>query len=590
MHRRPQAWQLILGILIASLPLAAARPGAATQTEFADGFESYAVGSYPATGGWYNLWSGLGYGTEVTDLAAHSGAKSFVLDGHDYWVRADGLDIDPAASAGLSYEFSVMIPGWMGGGAEIGFFVLTGPAESWDFNSFHFVPDGRILVRGTGSQIGDPETTTTLTETWLPDQWYTCRADIDFEAGTVDFWLDGELVATDIPAAPRDRSTIFSLGTYYGAGGRAFFDDISLTWGVSTCRGETATIVGTLGPDLLEGTAGRDVIAGLGGDDVITGLSGNDRICGGAGNDTIDGGGGRDRLFGDEGNDALNGAGGDDILQGGDGDDTLVPGPGDDTLNGGPGTDTVDYRRAPLAATVDLAAGTAVADGTDTLRALENVDGSRHADIIHGSRGPDVLRGLGGDDVLVGREGNDRLDGGGGADTARGGPGRDTCYAETRSACEWPVAWRLWQNGLGPTRFGHAEAAVRAAMGGVFGKPWWESGSEWDPCIQDQVRWQNNSASVEAQFLDGVFVGYSFATIPPGSTAPSLSTPEGIRIGDRGARVAAAYPGATLVHDYELGWKYEHGSYEFWLDWTAASDPLGAKVRWITVGQFCIPI
>src|SRR5262245_56430973 len=54
-----------------------------------------------------------------------------------------------------------------------------------------------------------------------------------------------------------------------------------------TCRGETATIVGTSGNDVLVGTRGVDVISGLGGDDQITSLQGADLICAGRGNDVV---------------------------------------------------------------------------------------------------------------------------------------------------------------------------------------------------------------------------------------------------------------------------------------------------------------
>ena len=131
---------------------------------------------------------------------------------------------------------------------------------------------------------------------------------------------------------------------------------------------------------------------------------------------------------------------------------------------------------------------------------------------------------------------------------------------------------------------------MRAALSGVFGEPWWESGSGWQPCFQDRVVWRNGSASVEAQFLDGSFVGYAFATITSGSEASSLATPEGIHIGSTGAQVVAAYPGATLYHDSEIGWKYQYQTYEFWLEVAVATDPAAARVRWITVGSFCIPI
>lgn len=166
------------------------------------------------------------------------------------------------------------------------------------------------------------------------------------------------------------------------------------------------------------GTPRRDVIVGLGGNDTIKGLNGNDRICGGSGNDTLLGGKGDDEPWGDEGNDKLNGGSGrQDILAGG---------PGDDALNGGSDNgDFVWYRQARGPVTVDLAAGTAAGEGSDTLANIEHVEGSNHDDTLIGNAGPnalfaglgnDTLSGGDGNDMLFGREGDDALDGGSGED------------------------------------------------------------------------------------------------------------------------------------------------------------------------------
>jgi sugar lactone lactonase YvrE len=72
-----------------------------------------------------------------------------------------------------------------------------------------------------------------------------------------------------------------------------------------TCGGQTATIVGSTGKDVLKGSKFDDVIAGLAGKDKIKGLDGNDRICGGGGNDDIDGGDGSDHCSGGPGDNRI---------------------------------------------------------------------------------------------------------------------------------------------------------------------------------------------------------------------------------------------------------------------------------------------
>ena len=145
------------------------------------------------------------------------------------------------------------------------------------------------------------------------------------------------------------------------------------------CKGRTATIWGTSGPDTLNGTAGADVIVGLEGNDKIYSLGGNDLVCAGRGDDLVRAGPGKDRVFGESGDDRIFGAGGDDRLYGNGGSDILKAQGGDDFISGGPG--------------------------------------------------PDFLHGAAGDDVLKGSGGRDRLVGGRGFDSLNGGPGPDTCVA-----------------------------------------------------------------------------------------------------------------------------------------------------------------
>jgi hypothetical protein len=100
------------------------------------------------------------------------------------------------------------------------------------------------------------------------------------------------------------------------------------------CKGETATVVGTKGKDVLVGTAQADVVAALGGNDKVRALGGKDLVCAGKGRDTANGGGGKDKLRGEAGKDRLKGAGGNDKLNGGKGRDTCIGGSGRDKAPG----------------------------------------------------------------------------------------------------------------------------------------------------------------------------------------------------------------------------------------------------------------
>ena len=174
-----------------------------------------------------------------------------------------------------------------------------------------------------------------------------------------------------------------------------------------------ATILGTMGNDVILGTPAADVIIGFAGDDEIRGRGGDDVICGGVGDDHITGGPGRDLLVGQSG---------DDRLYGGDSGDRLSGGPGDDLLDGEAGRDVLDGDLGD-----DLLIG---GPGDDALRGREGDDR------LEGRSGADRLWGHDGDDRLIGGSEDDRLLGGAGNDVVSGGVGSDKCRAEAHDGCE----------------------------------------------------------------------------------------------------------------------------------------------------------
>jgi Ca2+-binding RTX toxin-like protein len=166
----------------------------------------------------------------------------------------------------------------------------------------------------------------------------TLDGDNDNPIGSLAWSCDGETLygtANITRGAPTDREFI-SIDTATGhitvLGGPAGVDpeQDALALDCQVCLGQSATLIGTSGNDVLTGTAAKDVIAGLSGNDRVSALGGKDVVCAGGGNDKANGGGGKDRLLGQGSNDKLMGAGGNDRLGGGS---------GRDKCNGGPGTD-----------------------------------------------------------------------------------------------------------------------------------------------------------------------------------------------------------------------------------------------------------
>jgi Ca2+-binding RTX toxin-like protein len=99
----------------------------------------------------------------------------------------------------------------------------------------------------------------------------------------------------------------------------------------------------------------------------------------------------------------------------------LQPDEGDDMVNGGRESDVIDYFFTEVdgSLAIDLTAGTATGQGTDTLISVEAAGGGPFDDVIVGDNEPNGLFGFEGNDSLDGGPGDDVLDGGeGDHDTA----------------------------------------------------------------------------------------------------------------------------------------------------------------------------
>jgi len=190
-----------------------------------------------------------------------------------------------------------------------------------------------------------------------------------------------------------------------------------------TCDGETPTIKGTAGDDVIDGTPGPDIIHGRGGNDIINGGDGKDIICGGSGDDELTGGKSGDVLIGGSGDDLIIGNKGNDRMEGGKGADTFFGNAGNDKVKAGGGADNID-----------------------------------------GGKGDDNLKGASGKDTIIGGPQNDDVN---------GGPGTDRCAGDTETNCEGKVidfrVKRFLVNQAVPSADSKDSPSARAQL--VAGKP-----------------------------------------------------------------------------------------------------------------------
>lgn len=198
-------------------------------------------------------------------------------------------------------------------------------------------------------------------------------------------------------------------------------------------------LIGSEGRDSLWGWGGDDRIDARGGSDLVTGVSGSDELEGGEGLDlvnyrthsapvTVDlsagtaivGNATADTLSGFEG---VIGTQADDHIVGDASNNFILPNKGADTIDTGEGHDIVWFAYEDEGVVVDLEAGSAMGEFTDTLSNVEGAYGTLYDDTLRGSAGSNELGGLGGNNILEGRGGDDYLWGDLGNDSVDGGEG-----------------------------------------------------------------------------------------------------------------------------------------------------------------------
>ena len=210
-------------------------------------------------------------------------------------------------------------------------------------------------------------------------------------------------------AGGRDGSVImFDSGALNFA-----FDPLENFLDLDTGETDTVTISYTVTDDVTGETDTADVVLTIEGEtDTIEGDDGDNVLDGTPGDDTINGGAGNDTIDGAEGADTMDGGTGDDIFYVDDAGDTVIEAAGE-------GYDRVN-------ATITYTLADNVEQGTARGSSDIDLTGNTGDNWLNGNSGSNVLSGLAGNDRLQGKGGDDTLDGGAGNDNLFGDEGIDT--------------------------------------------------------------------------------------------------------------------------------------------------------------------
>lgn len=295
------------------------------------------------------------------------------------WILESGPGAEDLASLAIDMSGGPFVPGKTDegdGSSEIEF--LTGDQDL----------DADRMTMGSVTIVGTPGNDTILIG--MTDDGGYNPIDLNGDEETVDW---------DIPGFGLDGA---ELDTPLAVDGGAGDDDLRAGGQVAGVAGSSLVLHGGDGDDTLVGGADFDdqIDGGAGTDTIVAEYESSIDLSAGTatsdlgdtdsltGVENIVGSGGSDHLTGDEGPNRIEGGTvaccpGSDILG-----DVISGGGGDDELIGSEWLDTVDLSGATVGVVVDVPAGTATGEGSDTIDSFERIDGSAYDDRV--AIGPDI--------------------------------------------------------------------------------------------------------------------------------------------------------------------------------------------------------
>jgi hypothetical protein len=215
---------MIVSIVLSIFTVFVPRVSASENVIFQDDFESYAVGTFPSTGGWHVVYNGAGDQYQViTNSYSHNGTKSLQLVGQDHWSsvteRAFSSSLNVIGFEGYLMPTSFSY-GMINGGPGIGFH--NAQIVQWGryYAGVSFW-NGVIWSANNGTSVALQNFTQINT-------WYKIRVMLDKTTRIFDVWINDVLVGQNL-VEQNDPHEILALQVSMGwQTFSGYFDDVKV--------------------------------------------------------------------------------------------------------------------------------------------------------------------------------------------------------------------------------------------------------------------------------------------------------------------------------------------------------------------------
>jgi hypothetical protein len=200
---------------------------AAFAPRYNDGFQNYAIDSYPTASGFYNLYNGAGdaYQKIISTLDVNGDLTyAFQLAGVQNWASVQVLPLK------LNYEQYVTTRVLVRpvSGQQPAIFGLYNPSDG-TWGTWNSVIEFNNLTVGNYMYAYDHSTGWTTLRPYEENQWYNIMISHDLWNRTYDVYIDGVLFGSDLNMHPMSDPTTFTMVAGNIGNNTVLYDDVGVS-------------------------------------------------------------------------------------------------------------------------------------------------------------------------------------------------------------------------------------------------------------------------------------------------------------------------------------------------------------------------